>query len=207
MKTSFNKQPVGIFIKKAINIKIYLITILIIAGFISCKKQQPDVYKDPFTSDQLKWVNNIQNPIYKVITKTTDSSGIRIDTITSTTNNRVDYTNNLINDDYTIFYYSGQYRVSIYKEVLNPIYSYWTNISLEISNEYDFGITIDPSYNYKTNLPTDTATVNGIFYNDVYDFANAGYFSASIYKKLYFRKGVGFIYIEKTDGSKAIMLQ
>jgi hypothetical protein len=177
-------------------------------SWYSCKKPHPNEFRDPFTADQLHWINtSIANPKYRVSTKELDTTGNQItiiDTIEAQTESKTNQTSSVIGDEYAIYYYHGLYEFLL---TVNDTNTFDANI--EIDNESDFTIKImiySDSYNIASYQP-DSAKINGVVYTDVYKLTNLPAYSSNNLAKLYYKKGMGFIYFEKFNGSTAEIIQ
>lgn len=183
----------------------YILILIVFTALVfeSCKKQHPDEFREPFTDEQLAWINNKTNPKYRCISNTVDSLGNNIeviDTIISNTYQVVYELEDVVNDEYLIKYYNGEF----YLWFSNLIKNLSSNFSIEIviNNAENFNAKLFYTLRYDiTNFKTDTALVNGILYNEVYKISDYGY------KHIYFKKGTGFLYLEKFDGSNATLIE
>ena len=173
---------------------------IIFTAFVieSCKKH-PNVVREPFTDEQLAWINNHSAPVYKVVSfalNNNDSIITRVNTVNSTTTSYTDLTNELVGEDYSEKWYEGIYKTTIIIDYLNVFVS-----AVLINNRNSFLVNINETATDLQKLTTDTALVNGILYNEVYKINDCGY------KHIYFKKGTGFLYLEKFDGSNATLLE
>ena len=191
-----------IFINKALNFKLLTILVLIIVGFTNCDKNVTDFHQPAFTNDQLSWVNNLKNPIYKIVSKSEDTTLIRIDTVVSQSSIEIFHLRENSYDNSSLYYDEGHYSFSVYKSVTAPPYIIGTSFNIDISNRYGFDLTLNYLHYYNATFSQDTATINGKFYNDLYNLT----FACIGFKKVYFRKGIGFVYIERSQGSTYTML-
>ena len=172
----------------------------------ACHKSHPNENRDPFTEDQLQWIECIENPSYKVSTKELDTAGNEItvvDTLVANTNSGTSQMSDVINDEYVIRYYSGSYQFQLgFGD--SSFYSI-----IKINNEFEFTsiIYLNVVDNVITNYNTDTAKINNTVFTNVYKFENLpNPYSADI-AKCYYKKGMGFLYFEKTNGDKAEIIQ
>lgn len=192
--------------------KVFLFSLLLLSISISgCKKEHPAETREVFTSDQLGWIINKINPKYRCVTKTTNLQGniiTSIDTIDSEagggyyqTNGTDDY------DQYVINYYTGGFSFKL-AYIIAGIDSVYYNLYLEINNRNNFQARlIDyPNFYYLTQFQTDTATIDGVIYHDVYKIYEGAYLPQSI-TKVYFKKGIGYLYLEQANGNNATLIQ
>ena len=187
----------------------YILILIIFAAFVfeSCKKPHPDVIREPFTDEQMGWINNKTNPKYKCISNTVDSFGNNIeviDTIISNTYQVVYEQEDVVNDEYLINYYNGEF------------YLWFSNSNKELSNYFSIEIVINNAENFNaklfyalrydiTNIKTDTALINNIVYQDVIKII--GLSNVVNFEKIYFKKNLGFLYLEKPNGNNATLIE
>lgn len=179
----------------------YILILIIFTALLleSCKKH-PDVIREPFTDEQLMWIYNRENPKYRCEYLDANHNIISIDTLSSSTWTSYSDYSDLCGDEYTIYYYKANYSFGLGRPELEfDPYAYYFN--LEINNQSDFAVNINETATNLQNLTTDTALVNGILYNEVYKISDYGY------KHIYFKKGIGFLYLEKFDGSNATLIE
>ena len=74
----------------------YILILIVFTALVfeSCKKQHPDVIREPFTDEQLAWINNHSAPVYKVVSfalNNNDSIITRVNTVNSTILNSNSY--------------------------------------------------------------------------------------------------------------------
>ena len=179
-----------------------IITIFfIILVLVACKKRHPDEFREPFTDEQMEWINNFENPKYKRVLKVKDSTGdtiIKVDTMISNTRKIVNKNDDVIEDEYIISHYTGFYEFQLgsgYDSDLNlGFYS-----KINISNYDNFIVRLLDDYNGLEILKIipDTAMINGKLYNDVYKMENC----QSTFRYIYFKKEIGFLYMEKVNGN------
>ena len=189
-----------------------IITIFfIIFILIACKKRHPDEFREPFTEEQMGWISNLENPKYKCITKSTNSQGdtiITIDTVLSKAGFNYEKTSVIQNDEYLITYYEGHYVFYLsYNTLINDFVFY--NLEIEINNLNDFQAILNYNvfHNNITFSKVDTAFINGICYNEVYKIENFDPNCPEKLKKAYFKRGIGFLYLEKYNGSNATLIE
>ncbi|MCX6232167.1 MAG: hypothetical protein NTZ33_11555 [Bacteroidetes bacterium] len=200
-----------IFSKRIIKILILLgdftlligILLLLLPYISGCKKDRSFTERPPFTEDQLGWINNKVNPKYRCIAKTTNTQGdsiIVIDTVVSNTKiiNKQYFSTN---DDDNISYYEGYFYFGI--GYINAGYG----LSIEINNEYDFYVKLKGNFYDNFSYTIDTANINGVLYTNVYKFENLiiPYQKSNV--KIYFKKNIGFLYVEQVNGNNQTMLQ
>ncbi len=168
--------------------------------FESCKKPHPDVIREPFTSEQLGWIYNKEKPKYRCVYLDANHNIISIDTISSSTWTSYSDYSDLCGDEYTIYYYKANYSFWLSRSELefDPDAYY---LNLEINNQSDFAVNINETATDLQKLTADTALVNGILYSEVYKI------SYNEYKHIYFKKGTGFLYLEKYNGSNATLIE
>ena len=188
-----------------------LITILLFFIFINGCSKHDNVVHPPFTADQLGWINNATSLKYRCVTKTTDTQGniiTTIDTVVSQTEYH-SHQEKIYNEDpeYSMQYYTGRYSFWIaHINVGIDTISYSFNI--EINNCSDFVVKLTVLYSYDiTYYNTDTVMINGILYNDVYKLENFIVNGFQPIIKIFFKKGVGPIYLEKSNGDNASISQ
>jgi hypothetical protein len=179
----------------------YILVLIIFTAFVfeSCTKQHPDVIREPFTMEQLTWINNHSAPVYKVVSfalNSNDSIITRVNTVKSTTTSYTDLANELVGEDYSEKWYEGIYKTTMIIDYLNVFVS-----AVLINNRNSFVVSINETETDLQKLTTDTALVDGILYNEVYKISDYGY------KHIYFKKGIGFLYLEKYDGSNATLIE
>ena len=193
--------------------RLLLLFCLLIPFYFSCKKDShPDETRPPFTTDQLQWIQCLQNPKYKVITYTKDSLGsiikTSIDTLLSHNNTQIDETQDPIGDEYRITYYKGEYEFSVTKpNVPDPDF---LHAEININNKFDFSVmfTIDiDDHSINGTEEFDTANINGVLYQNVYKFKNLPMHSFPTITKCYYKKGIGFLYLEQSTGRIATLIQ
>jgi len=193
--------------------KKYLYLLLLLAFLIywcACHKSHPNENRDPFTEDQLQWIECIENPSYKVSTKELDTAGNEItvvDTLIANTNSGTSQTSDVINDDYAIYYYCGSYQFFLGKAISGD-----TNVftaTIEIDNEFDFAVKIRINIDIYNILPyqPDTAKINDIVYTDVFKLVNLPIHFPQSITECYYKKGLGFIYFKKSNGNTAEIIQ
>ena len=177
-------------------LKLILLLVIFIYG---CKKNPSDIKREPFTSDQLQWIQNPEKPKFKVVTKKNNIINsidtIETKTVTETHQEKASSPYQLSN----LYYYQGSYDLKFVN-----FYNFFVKASLNINNENGFVVSannyfpIIDSRAPSTNITNpDTAKIDGLIYNDVYKLINLG---PSNYKT-YFKKGVGFLYFEKDSVS------
>lgn len=185
---------------------------IIFTAFVieSCKKH-PNVVREPFTEEQFGWINNMENPKYKCLTKSANSKGdtvFNIDTIASRAGFNYEKISELQNDEYSITYYKGHYVFYLgYKTSINNFVFY--NLEFEINNLNDFQVIINYNVYYYniTFSKADTAFIDGTNYNDVYKIENFNPNCPENLKKVYFKKNLGIIYLEQFNGNKATLIE
>lgn len=183
-----------------------IITIFfIIFILVACKKRHPDEFREPFTEEQMGWINNLENPKYKRVVKITDSTGdtiLKVDTLIAQTRQIIFDRNDVMNDEYIIFYYTGYYECGLGKiDETDLNLSFYSTINTE--NQYDFVARLYDYYGVDLlKVAPDTAMINGKLYNDVYKMKNCQY----NYKYIYFKKNLGFLYLEKLNGNNATII-
>ena len=178
-----------------------ILVLMIFAAFVleSCKKPHPDVIREPFTTEQLGWIINLSAPVYKVISFATDINDsviTRINTVYSTTSSYTALDEELVGEDYSEKWYEGIYKTTIIIDYLNVFIS-----DVNINNRNSFVVNINETEYDLQKLTTDTALVNGILYSEVYKISD------NEYKHIYFKKGIGFLYLEKYNGSNATLIE
>lgn len=184
---------------------ILLILIFFTIILISCRKEFNYTDRPPFTSDQLGWINTIPNPSYRCVYKNITNQGdtiITSDTLTADIrvyNNAASTTEGELINYYTgdLYFWLGHINTP---SGLDPD-SYSVNV--DINNLYDFTVIFSELRSVNiSHYNTDTAFVSGKLYSDVYKVLNLG----SI-KKVFFKKEIGLLYIEKTNGNYATLLK
>ena len=203
------------FIKPKFDLKVFtLCIILYLTTFliVGCKKHDNENH-DPFTSDQLSWVKNNEKPKYRCIKKIKDSQGninLKIDTVESQTKIYNYRTSEVIADEYVINYYYGAYYFWLGN--VNEPSGLDTNsysLDLEINNKNDFIVIlteIKTYYNINKIIPK-TVTINGVSYNEIYVIEGLPAFFQNSIVKIYFKKGIGYLYLEQANGNNATMIQ
>ena len=186
-----------------------IITIFfIIFILVACKKPHPDEFREPFTEEQMGWISNLENPKYKRVLKISDSIGntiYKIDTLKSRSEKKVYFMNDVINDEYIINYYEGNYSVEL---GINPIESNTSFIASILINNYpDFKAEITAKYIYQlSNYQTQSIQLNNEIYDNVYVIENNRDTLSESIKKLVYKKEIGFVYIEKNNGNSIILI-
>ncbi|MFZ4402305.1 MAG: hypothetical protein ACOYO1_19905 [Bacteroidales bacterium] len=199
------------FIKPKFDLNFF--TLFIIIAFIvfsigGCKKDNSAETRDVFTSDQLGWINNVVKPKYRCITKSKDTQGNIIttsDTIEAYTK-MTNYQMSTTSGKY-VSYYEGSFYFSvgyINTESDTVIYT----IIIDINNINEFIVKLSQIYSYDiTHFRSDTCNINGVLYYDVYKLKDLTAYSPESTIKIYFKKGIGFLYLEKANGNNATMIQ
>jgi hypothetical protein len=189
----------------------YILILIIFTAFVfeSCKKRHPDEFREPFTNEQLGWINNLENPVYRRVLKTTDSIGntiYKIDTLKSRSEKKVYFMNDVINDEYIINYYEGNYSVEL---GINPIEFNTSFITSILINNYpDFKAEITAKYIYRvSNYQTQSIQLNNVIYDNVYVIENVKDTLSESIKKLVYKKELGFIYMEKVNGNNITLIE
>jgi len=174
--------------------KIKLIVLFIAISIYGCKKAF-DTHQPAFTAEQLEWIQNIENPKYRVIMQKEPT--IVIDTIITSAITEV-YEIKGSGDLYlpgNNYYFSGYYTLKFAN-----FHQFNAGLSVAINNVSVnfFNVSIfngDP----RTKV-TDTASINGVVYDKVYKLVSnwSNRNTGVVFKeKVYFKKGLGFIYFSK----------
>ena len=189
----------------------YILILIVFTAmlFESCKKQHPDVIREPFTEEQMRWINNLENPKYKRVVKISDSLGntlYKIDTLQSRSEKKVYYMNDVINDEYIINYYEGNYSVELGINLVEFNTSFISSIL--INNYPDFKAEITAKYIYLvSNNQTQSIQLNNVIYNNVYVIENVKDTLSESIKKLVYKKEIGFLYMEKNNGNNITLIE
>lgn len=183
-----------------------LLLILIIVG---CKKHSDEV-RDPFTNEQMGWINNLKNPKYRCITKSTNSQGnvIAIDTVVSETEYYYQKSSTIQNDEYSITYYWGYYRFWL-GYINTEQNSVFYNLDIDADNINTFQAILRRNTDYIdiNKYSSDTTLIDGVLYHDVFKIDNLTEYSPIAIKKIYFKKGIGYLYLEQFNGNNATIIQ
>ena len=182
----------------------YILILMIFAALVfeSCKKPHPDEFREPLTEDQLAWIYNKENPKYRCEYLDTNHNIISIDTISSSTWTSYSDYSDLCGDEYTIYYYKANYSFGLGRPELefDPD-AYYLNIIINNQNDFIVELDIINLFNI-TNINVDTITLNGRYYENVFKFENIDFF-----KKIFFKKGIGFLYLEQNNGNNATLIE
>lgn len=193
------------------------ITILFIAVFIFGCKKKP-IKCDPFTSEQLEWLQNLETAKYKVVAQNKTSYTQYMDTINAfgsqkieeKSRNRTSGMNETLDRDQYVYYYEGTYILTFtnFYNVFVPPGIYINNAGCATSHrdkeKGDYRVHGDVEIYQLVNkeelkyIEPDTALIDGVLYFGVYKMTIPRY--SATYKH-YFQKGTGFIYVERDSGN------
>jgi len=186
----FNKQTKSLFI------------IIILMGVffnLSCRNCKKQYYAPDFTEEQLTWVKfENMNPQYRVTT-IKDGDTI-VDTVTIERSYTIDeglgdHERCEMNSHYKTVTGSQRFGNSTYKSSIeSSINGYTLNCSLLDNNNLPIGIEGLPN-----DPRTDTATINGHFYNDVFKKVTMS-FSTRITFYLSRESGIIFTHFKLNNG-------
>lgn len=170
-------------------ITIFILSATLLSG---CKKNPFDTYRDEFTNEQLLWIQNSDNPKYRVITEKSKFLVISRDTVlvSTQTNKNVGQIKHVGAKSFgNLYYYEGFYELAFVN-----FFNFFLEATVKIDNQLEFNASMCNSKLDVNNMP-DTALVAGVLHNNIYKCKYSWY--QGMQYQMYFKKGIGFIYFEK----------